>query len=79
MGNLELKLEEIIKSVANYDNSFNSYTELADIGINSMKFIKIVIAIEEEFGIEFDDEYLNNELFKTVESLTNFVASKISA
>lgn len=79
MENFKSKLEAIIKSVVNYDISLNDDIELAAIGINSMKFIQIVIAIEEEFGIEFDDEHLNNELFKTIGSLTNFVATKISA
>lgn len=43
---------------------------LSMIGINSIKFVKILIAIEEEFDYEFDEEILD---FYRFEKLNEFI------
>lgn len=77
MENVQRKLQSIIESViVNNGNDYETGILLSAMGINSLKFIKIVIAIEEEFDIEFDDEYMSNEAFITLGDLMNYINLK---
>jgi amino acid adenylation domain-containing protein len=51
--------------------------ELSYIGINSITFIKVIVAIENEFDFEFDDDKLSNKSFTDVKSIIEYVKSKI--
>ena len=46
-------------------------------GIDSITFITIVVALEEEFNIEFDDKKLIIESFTTIKSILEYTESKI--
>jgi amino acid adenylation domain-containing protein len=52
-------------------------TKLADAGLNSITFVKIVVALESEFGFEFDGEKLLIKEFPTVKSMIEYLESKI--
>ncbi|PJN52292.1 hypothetical protein PAEAM_46970 [Paenibacillus sp. GM1FR] len=43
--------------------------DLRVLGLNSISFIKLIIALENEFNIEMDDEYLELENFTTLQHL----------
>ena len=47
------------------------------LGADSIATLEIVFAIEEEFGIEVEDEDLRVELFDSVASLTQYVREKL--
>lgn len=49
---------------------------LAEIGIDSITFIRIVIALEEAFNIKFEDEILILSEFPTVKDLIDYVDEK---
>jgi acyl carrier protein len=53
-------------------------TPIESIGFNSILFIKLVVAIENKFGFEFDDNKLNFESMKTVEGIVDYILSKKS-
>jgi len=46
--------------------------------IDSITFIKIVIALEKTFNFEFDDEMLLLTAFPTIKSMIKYVESKVS-
>ena len=48
-------------------------TNLEEIGVSSVDFIKLIVGIENEFDIEFDDEHLSYEKFKTVRDLIDYL------
>ena len=48
-----------------------------DVGLDSITFIKIVVALEGEFGFEFDDDMLLITKFPTVQSMVEYVESKV--
>lgn len=50
---------------------------LAEIGIDSITFIRIVLALEEAFHIQFEDEILILTEFPTVKDLLDYVEEKI--
>jgi acyl carrier protein len=46
---------------------------------DSMAVVTVVTALEEQFGITFEDEEITAELFETVGSLSRFVEQKLAA
>ncbi len=50
-------------------------SDLTDIGVNSMFFIKLVVELEDEFDITFDDEKLDYESFSDLDELSIYVDS----
>ena len=52
-------------------------TNLLDIGVDSITFIKIVVSLEEAFDFEFDDEMLLFAAFPTIRSMIDYVESKV--
>lgn len=53
-------------------------TLLSDLPFDSIKFIKMVVALENEFDFEFDDEKLLFTQFQTVKSLIEYVNFKVN-
>ncbi|GMQ63798.1 acyl carrier protein [Vallitalea maricola] len=78
---IEQRFKDVLKSTledsAIIDN-IKLEDSLVDYDMNSISFIKIVVALEKEFDIEFDDEQLNAEQFATFEDIVNNIASKIN-
>ena len=74
------KLADIMQMVLT-DTSvdFNTLPESAtlvdDLGLNSVGVLYVVIAIEEFFGIEFDDVGFND--FKTTGDVINYIEKKL--
>tara|TARA_R110001583_G_scaffold154316_1_gene305988 strand:+ start:18622 stop:18873 length:252 start_codon:yes stop_codon:yes gene_type:complete len=44
---------------------------------DSVSVVSIITAIEEQLGVEVDDDEISGELFETVGTLTKFVAEKM--
>lgn len=47
-----------------------------DHGIDSVQVLEIVVGLEEEYGISFEDEDFDIEVFKTVKSIADFVRQR---
>ncbi|MGH7495705.1 MAG: acyl carrier protein [bacterium] len=45
--------------------------------LDSMAVTNLILALEEHFGVNFEDEELSAEAFETVASLSNLVAQKL--
>lgn len=43
---------------------------------DSMAVVAVLTAVEEEYGIEIEDDEISAEVFETVGSLANFIAAK---
>ena len=83
MSSIEIieKIKETLKgsNIFNEDCEFDSSKSLIeDYGISSMQLINVIMLIEREFEIEFEDEYLLPENFITIESIADIVASIIN-
>lgn len=46
--------------------------------INSLNFLKVIVAIEDEFEIEFDDSELDASKFNSLDELSEFIETKIA-
>ncbi|NDI34214.1 acyl carrier protein [Chengkuizengella sediminis] len=49
--------------------------DLSILGVNSMTFIKLVIAAEMEFGMTWDDEELDFRNFSTINNIINYISN----
>lgn len=56
--------------------NFSVMTDLSVIGIDSITFVQIIVALENEFDFEFDEEMLFIEKFPTIKSLVEYVELK---
>lgn len=50
---------------------------LSSLGINSIYYIQMVVSMENEFNIEFDDEYLDFTVFQTFPEIINYIEKKM--
>ena len=69
-------LASFIELLAERSNSNNitGETELRSLGIDSLDLVEIVMEAEEEFGVAFSNDELNN--FTTVNDVVNAIKSK---
>lgn len=69
IGEVLTKLENIF-----LDNKINTHGY--SLLLNSLQFIKLVVCIEEEFGIEFEDEMLKLDSFQTIEEIAKYIVQR---
>ena len=70
---------KVTNIINNYlDEAINIYDNFQEVGLNSISFIKIVVEIEKEIDIVFENEYLDMALFKDAETLIKYVERMIS-
>jgi acyl carrier protein len=80
--NVERKLRDIIARVSFtrvLTDAIRATDALADIGIDSLAFMEVVVCMEEEFGITVPDQDLALERFDTVESLKSYILARLRA
>ena len=55
----------------------SSEISLEELNIDSITFIKIIVLLESEFDIEFEDEKLLFSAFPTIQSMINYVKERM--
>ena len=71
--NKNKKILQIIKDNLSNDISIGPESLLQDIEIDSITFIKIIVALESEFEFEFDDEKLLFTEFPSIKDMIDYV------
>ena len=79
LNGTESKVMEILREQSEISDEILKESKLIDLGINSLSFIKIVVALEKEFDFKFDIEDLNIERFETISSISDYVEAKLKA
>ena len=51
---------------------------LEDLGLDSMRFVELVMSLEDTLGIEVDPETLENDVFRTAGSLADYVQRQLA-
>lgn len=70
---MEQKIYDVIKKNIKGVDSINLDTTLVECGVNSIEFISIIIALEEEFDIRFEDIQLIFDQYKTIGEIVETV------
>lgn len=50
---------------------------LEDLGLDSMRFVELVVSLEDTLGFEVDPETLENDVFRTAGSLADYVQGRL--
>ena len=50
---------------------------LSNVGIDSVKIIQLVIALEEKFDFEFEDEMLSYQTLRNINSISDYVFKRL--
>ena len=76
---ISTRLINVIKDVLEFNCEDNVQLDdnLGELGVNSTNFIKLVVALENEFGIEFETDQLNYALFVSVKSIEEHITMKL--
>jgi acyl carrier protein len=78
---IESRVKEIFKNETKIDYPGNidiSDKPIKDLGVDSFKYITLILAIEKEFSIEFDDEFHDNHSSLTIKSLVNIIEKYVN-
>jgi len=73
---ISLRIIEIIEEVLLQKIKIDINTDLAYYGIDSLILIQVIVIIEREFGIRFDNADLTT--FKNVYNLSQYISEKLS-
>lgn len=83
LTNIEDRVKKVIterlKLNVNADEISNN-TQLIGkgLGLDSVGVLELVVGLEQEFDIMFDDSEMNIELFENIGSLTNYINKKLN-
>ena len=69
--------EIIVSNQCIKDTNISIDMDWDTIGFDSLTFIKVIVALENEFDFEFDDDMLLNTKFPTIKSMLEYVESKV--
>ncbi len=64
--------EDLLKDITNIDQD----DELIEYGLDSLNLVKVILAIEERYNIEFSEEELEFENFSTLKRIINIIEKK---
>ena len=59
------------------NNEFENSDSLRDLGLTSLKFVELIISIEDEFQIEIPDEDIDRRRFSTVDNIGGYVEGRL--
>lgn len=81
VSEIEMKVRRIIKDNLKTKvpvEAIGGDEFLGSFGISSMSFIRIIVEIENEFGLTFNDETLKFEDLNTLNKLVVYIASQVN-
>jgi acyl carrier protein len=72
---IEIKVKKIIlEHISKDTEKFGSSSKLSDHGADSLDAVEIIMAAEEEFGIEIPDE--DAQKMETMEQIVEYISNK---
>lgn len=58
------------------NDEFGNSDSLRDLGLTSLKFVELIISIEDEFQIEIPDEDIDRRRFSSVDNIIKYVEGR---
>ncbi len=76
------QLFELLKSknevFRQYELSEIAETPLSELGMDSIGLVAFMVHIEDEFGIEWDEDTTNTEVLKSLSSISAFISEQLN-
>ena len=72
--NLEEKISEILFELSGIETTDNETSLQADLALDSLAMVMLLIEIEEEFGIELEESDMNPFELNTVQDIIDLVS-----
>lgn len=72
-------LKEVLEEGGEHLEQMDPDQDLSSLGVNSVTFIRLVLAFEMEFGVSWDDEELDFQNFATINNIVNYVSGAMAA
>ena len=78
---MDIRKEQVIEIMMNLlkkegrNDFLEDNSDLTDIDLNSLIFIKFVVELEDKFNITFDEERLDYNSFSNLNELTKYINS----
>jgi len=69
----------VVESCAITEHDVGEDTEIKTISLDSLSFVGLIVGLENEFGVEFEDERLNIYGYETVRDIIAVVEDLINA
>ncbi len=77
MSNNNKIIENIKKLISeHFENDIDDSLSFEENGINSVTFVKIAISLENEMGIQFEDEDFDDNRFNTLTDFYEYVTTR---
>lgn len=81
MDDIEIKIRKIINENLGEDlykdiDEISKSENIFNIGLDSLNIVKLIMAVEEEYEITFEDEEIASINWKNIESIINLVKNK---
>lgn len=51
---------------------------IEDLGLDSMRFVELVMSLEDTLGVEVDPETIENDVFRTAGSLAEYIERQLA-
>lgn len=77
INDIYFKVQSILKGMLESQQEIEWDDNLIEKGLNSLTSIRLVVKLEEEFEIEFDDSELVFENFSMIRTIVTRIQSKI--
>lgn len=76
-----MEKNDIIKVIDKYakfkKESYNPDIRLEDLGYSSLAFVSLIMHLEQQFNIKFEDEYLSMDVLSTVSAVIQYVSKRV--
>ena len=76
MNDIRAEIKRMLLELLNKED-LDEKQELLSVGLDSLNVIKPIVMLEETFSIRFEDEDLQLKYFHSIDTLSNFVTSKL--
>jgi len=76
MNDIRAEIKRMLLELLNKED-LDEKQELLSVGLDSLNVIKLIVMLEETFSIRFEDEDLQLKYFYSIDTLSNFVTSKL--
>ena len=67
---------ELIRAHTAFDEEIHADTPISSLSLDSLSFINLLVAIEEEYGVEFGDEELTRDRYASAGDLISAVEKR---